>query len=203
VAGSSGIRKQAHPERSAPANPGKSFGSWSSATRPAWLAEDETRAPATLVEATFHATSDAGSTPAVSTGSKTREGARIARLSRDFEHPAACERGDRLLERREAAGGLGRDRGGRGTPDPAAVGATCTGDEEAHQVMLIRISGGFSPAFRQKQERNQTRASRTARSVARHSAGAALASPVREAEVRGPLNRASARVQRSHPQDVT
>src|SRR5437879_4763025 len=62
----SGIRKQAHPERVAPSATGTSFGSWSFATRPAWRAEDEIRAPATLVEATFHATADAGSIPAVS-----------------------------------------------------------------------------------------------------------------------------------------
>src|SRR2546423_9380935 len=61
-----GIRKQAHPERVAPSAPGTPFGSWSFATRPAWRAEDEIRAPATLVEATFHATADAGSIPAVS-----------------------------------------------------------------------------------------------------------------------------------------
>src|SRR2546423_9524615 len=61
-----GIRKQAHPERVAPSAPGTPFGSWSFATRPAWRAKDEIRAPATLVEATFHATADAGSIPAVS-----------------------------------------------------------------------------------------------------------------------------------------
>ncbi len=33
-----------------------------------------------------------------------------------------------------------------------AVGATCTGDEEAHRVMLTRISGRFSPAFRKIRE---------------------------------------------------
>src|SRR5581483_8941774 len=43
-------------------------GSWLSATRPAWLAESEIRAPATLVDATSYATADAGSIPAVSTG---------------------------------------------------------------------------------------------------------------------------------------
>src|SRR5436305_2947174 len=63
-----GIRKQAHPERVAPSAPGTSFGSWSFATPPAWRAKDEIRAPATLVEATFHATADAGSIPAVSIG---------------------------------------------------------------------------------------------------------------------------------------
>src|SRR3954449_8749954 len=61
-----GVRKQAHPERAAPSAPGTPFGSWSFATRPAWRAKDEIRAPATLVEATFHATADAGSIPAVS-----------------------------------------------------------------------------------------------------------------------------------------
>src|SRR5437763_9488283 len=62
----SGIRKQAHPERDAPSAPGTSSGSWSFATPPAWRAKDEIRAPATLVEAIFHATADAGSIPAVS-----------------------------------------------------------------------------------------------------------------------------------------
>src|SRR5437588_6289410 len=61
-----GIRKQAHPVRPASANPGDSTGSWSSGPPPARQPEDETRAPATLVDATFHATADAGSIPAVS-----------------------------------------------------------------------------------------------------------------------------------------
>ena len=32
-----------------------------------------------------------------------------------------------------------------------AIGASRTGDEEVHQVMLTRISGRFGAAFRQKQ----------------------------------------------------
>src|SRR5258708_6776384 len=42
-------------------------GSWSRATPPARRSRDEIRAPATLVDATFYATADAGSIPAVST----------------------------------------------------------------------------------------------------------------------------------------
>jgi hypothetical protein len=58
---------QAHPARSASAEPGKASGGWSPTTRPARRAGDEIRAPATLVEAALHATADAGSIPAVST----------------------------------------------------------------------------------------------------------------------------------------
>ena len=39
-----------------------------------------------------------------------------------------------------------------------AVGAPCAGHEEAHQVMLTRTSGGFSPAFRQEREHPARRA---------------------------------------------
>src|SRR3954451_1091725 len=63
-----GIRKQAHPARPASAEPGTPSGSWSPGTPPARQPEDENRAPATLVDATFHATADAGSIPAVSIG---------------------------------------------------------------------------------------------------------------------------------------
>src|SRR4051794_30707277 len=61
-----GVRKQAHPARPPPPHPGASSGSWSPRPPPARQPEDETRAPATLVDATFHATADAGSIPAVS-----------------------------------------------------------------------------------------------------------------------------------------
>src|SRR3954447_7596804 len=57
----------AHPRRSAFAKPGTSSGGWSRGTPPARRPRDETRAPATLVEATFCAIADAGSIPAVST----------------------------------------------------------------------------------------------------------------------------------------
>jgi hypothetical protein len=57
----------AHPGRSAFAKPGTSSGGWSRGTPPARRPRDETRAPATLVEATFCAIADAGSIPAVST----------------------------------------------------------------------------------------------------------------------------------------
>jgi hypothetical protein len=46
-------------------------GSWLSTTPPARQVESETRAPATLVDATFHAIADAGSIPAVSTSGAT------------------------------------------------------------------------------------------------------------------------------------
>src|SRR3954468_10354242 len=59
----------AHPGRSAFAEPGTSSEGWSPATLPVWRAGDENRAPDTLVEATFSAIADAGSIPAVSTGS--------------------------------------------------------------------------------------------------------------------------------------
>src|SRR5437763_13299566 len=83
----SGIRKQAHPERDAPSATGTSSGSWSFATPPAWRVEEETRAPATLVEATFHATADAGSIPAVSIA--TREPARPAAVLLHHERQGA------------------------------------------------------------------------------------------------------------------
>ena len=75
-----GIRQQAHPERVAPSAAGTPSGGWSFATPPAWRAKDEIRSPATLVEATFHATADAGSIPAVSIG--TREAAQLSGFSR-------------------------------------------------------------------------------------------------------------------------
>src|SRR2546421_7330944 len=77
----SGIRKQAPRERVAPSARGTLLGSWSFAPPPAWRAKDEIRAPATLVEATLHATADAGSIPAVSIRRRSVAALRKARTA--------------------------------------------------------------------------------------------------------------------------
>ena len=74
----------AHPGRSAPAEPGTSLGSWSRGTPPARRPRDETRAPATLVDATLRAIADAGSIPAVSTGSRRTDNPGRTCKSRSF-----------------------------------------------------------------------------------------------------------------------
>src|SRR3954453_22960445 len=83
----------AHPGRSAFAEPGTSSEVWSPATLPVWRAGDENRAPDTLVEATFSAIADAGSIPAVSTGSDEPTITGRAGKSRSFERDL-LRRGD-------------------------------------------------------------------------------------------------------------
>src|SRR4051812_9111344 len=85
---------QAHPRRSASPEPGTSFRGWSSATPPARRAEDEIRAPDTLVEAALHAIADVGSIPTVSTG--VGKAAPLSGFSRSWVAP--------LIDSQEAPG---------------------------------------------------------------------------------------------------
>src|SRR5437588_4067869 len=85
-----GIRNGLSPPRLLPPRWGPQ-GSWSRGTPPARLPRDETRAPATLVDAVLYAPADVGSIPTVSTrrvccaeGQK----ARIARQTRAQSHEA-------------------------------------------------------------------------------------------------------------------
>src|SRR5947209_4825320 len=63
-----GIRNGLSPPRLLPPRRGPQ-GSWSRGTPPARLPRDETRAPATLVDAVLYAPADVGSIPTVSIGS--------------------------------------------------------------------------------------------------------------------------------------
>jgi len=107
------------------------FWSWPATTPPARRVEGEIRAPATLVDATFYATADAGSIPAVSTSQRIRTapvigggsafGSRV--ITRDGHRPASANSTE--FRARRPHGDLAEGRrelvmlaGSRGVPGP-------------------------------------------------------------------------------------